>query len=198
MRISSMNCNYSANSKSYPAVSCKGLIRDRSSWPIIRNMSQSDLLEFKQIEQRLSKTKFWDLKISGIGEKFKELKFHFINKKNPKHVITDGIYPYDIHGKSIKFYSIVYGPENTSFNTLETLNMPSEERAEELYHKYQQNALYLRNREYNVAPLESLKMKEVELDMLEEVSALSEENHKITKVCTDIYLKNFTGNDYSY
>lgn len=196
MHISAIS-NNNVNSKFNSKLSCKGLIKDPSALPIIQGMLKNDIIEFEQIEQRLSKTKFWDLKISSIGDKFKEFKFHFINKKS-NHVITDGIYPYDKTGKSIKFYSIVYGSENTSLNTLETLIFKTKIRADELYDKYMQNVLYARNRAYNITPLESLKMKEVELDMLEEASELPTENHKVATISTDIQLKSSTGNEFFY
>lgn len=122
--------------KKYNNTTFNGLIKEQSALPIIESMSDVDKLELKQIEKRLAKTKFWDMKISSIGNAFKEFKFKFINKKNGNNVITDGIYPYNRNGKTISFYSIIYGPENTSLSTVETLRFKSEKRAEELYDKY--------------------------------------------------------------
>ena len=193
MRINAVSSNY--NATRWNNTPFNGLIKERSALPIIKSMSDEDKLELKQIEKRLSKTKFWDLKILSIGNEFKEFKFKFINKKNHNSVITDGIFPYAQQGKTISFYSIVYGPENTSFNNVETLRFKSEKRAEELYDKYQQNALYARNRGYNITPIESLKMKEVELKMLEEASKTTKGKRKITQVNTEYQTKQTTGND---
>ena len=71
----------------------------------------------------------------------------------------------------------------------------TEKRAEELYDKYHQNVLYVRNRGYNISPIESLKMKEVELRMLEESSRTTNCKRKITQVNTEYQTKPTTGND---
>lgn len=196
MRINAINSNYSANYRYNPHFD--GLIKDQAALPVIKSLSKSDKLELKKIEKRLAKTKFWDMKISSVGNTFKEFKFKFINKRNTNCIITDGIYPYDCNGNTIKFYSIVYGPENTSFNTIETLCFKSEKRAKKLYDEYQQNILYARNRAYNVTPVESLKMKEIELRMLEEACDNTSGKHKVKHVSTELRTKLTTGNDYNY
>lgn len=194
MQINAISNNYSANYK-YNNQNFNGLLKDKSALPVIKKMSKSDIVEFKQIEKRLSKTKFWDIKISSIGNSFKEFKFKFINKKSNNSIITDGIYPYDRDGKIIKFYSIIYGPENTSLSNIETLHFESEKRAEKLYDEYLQNSLYARSRGYNITPLESLKMKEVELVMLEEASKTTNGKRKNFQVNTEFRTKTTTGND---
>ena len=196
MRINKISSTYSANK--YNNQNFNGLVKDKSAIPIIKNMSESDKLEFNQIEKRLSETKFWDMKISSIGNKFQEFKFNFINKNYNNHIITDGIYPYNLDDNTIKFYSIVYGPENTSFNTIETLRFKSAKQAEELYNKYQQNILYLKNRGYNITPLESLKIKEIELRMLEESSKNTNGKRNIEQIDTKLKsTKKSIGNDFS-
>ena len=192
MRINAVSSNY--NATRWNNTPFNGLIKERSALPIIKSMSDEDKLELKQIEKRLSKTKFWDIKVSSIGNEFKEFKYKFINKNNGG-VITDGIFPYAQQGKTISFYSIVYGPENTLLNNVGTLRFKSEKRAEELYEKYQQNALYARNRGYNMTPVESLKMKEVELKMLEEASKTTNGKRNVTQVNTEYQTKSTTGND---
>ena len=196
MRINAINSNYNANNK------CKNpnfarLIKENSALPIINSMSENDKLELKQIEKRLSKTKFWDMKISSIGNEFKEFKFQFINKKNNR-VITDGIFPYDPKDKTIRFYSIIYGPENTSLNTLEKLHFKTKERAEELFNEYHDDVLYASNMGYNIRPIDALKMKEIELKMLEEAFITSKGKRNITQVNTEFKTKKTTGNDLSY
>ena len=195
MRINAISSNYNANK--WNNTPFNGLIKERSALPIIKSMSDEDKLELKQIEKRLSKTKFWDMKILSIGNQFKEFKFKFINKKSGG-VITDGIYPYDQKGKTINFYSIIYGPENTSLNNVETLRFKSEKRAEELYDQYQQNALYARNRGYNITPIESLKMKEVEFNMLEEAAQTENGKRHIIQFNTELRTKKTTGNDLRF
>lgn len=152
----------------YNTPSFKSLIIDKSASNIIKQLSKEDTFELQKIEKRLSKTKFWDMKISSVQNIFEELKFNFINKKSNNDIITDGIYPYNIDGKDIKFYTIIYGPESSSLNAVETLRFNSEKRAKELYDTHKQNIQYMVNRNYNLQPIESIKMKEVELQMLEE------------------------------
>ena len=180
-----LNCNNKPN--------FNGLIKSRSALPIIDNFSETDSFEFQKLAKRLSKTKFWDLKISGIGDKFKELKFHFINKSNKNKVITDGIYPYDIQGDTIKFYTIVYGPENASMNIVDSLKFKSEKEAKELYDTYKQMIMHSINRGYNITPLESLKIKEVELNMLEKASIFSKKRKPII-LNTELKTKEIVGN----
>ncbi len=196
MHINAIGTSYGINYKYKTMPNFKGLITEKSAAPIIDCMSESDKAEFKQIEERLSKTKFWDMKISGIGNQFKQFKFNFMNKIGKHGVITDGIYPYDRNGNSIRIYSIIYGPENTSLNNIETLNFKSEKEAEELYDTYSQNLMYMQNREYNVTPIESLRIKEIELNMLEEASKNAGLISNREGVITEFRTKETTGNDF--
>jgi len=193
MRINAIGNNSVVNKYNTPHFT--GLIKDKSALSVINRMSDGDKVELRQIEQRIAKTKYWDMKISTLSNKFNELKFRFINKKNNNNIITDGIYPYERQGDTIRFYTIVYGPENTSCNTVETLKFKTEKIAEELFDKYQQNALYSRNRGYNITPIESIKMKEVELNMLEEASETTQGKRKIKPIVTKINTKSFVGNE---
>ena len=197
MRINAINNNYNADYK-YRNINFKNLIKDFSAIPIINKMSESDKIKFNQIEKRLSKTKYWDMKISSFGNKFEEFKFSFINKKDNKKNITDGIHPYSKQNDTIKFYSIVYGPENTSFNNLEILKFKSKERADELYDKYTQDLLFLINRRYNITPIEFLKIKESEINMLEEAAETEEKKHVNKVVTTDFTTKHTIGNNLEF
>ena len=62
---------------------------------------------------------------------------------------------------------------------METLKFKSAKRAEELYNQYRDNLEYARLRSFNVSPLESLKFKVIELNMLEEASNYSEVTDKL-------------------
>ena len=197
MRINAINNNYNADYK-YRNINFKNLIKDFSAIPIINKMTESDKIEFNQIEKRLSKTKYWDMKISSFGNKFEEFKFSFINKKDNKKIITDGIHPYGKQNDTIKFYSIVYGLENTSFNNLEILKFKSKERADELYDKYTQDLLFLINRRYNITPVEFLKIKESEINMLEEAAETEEKKHVNKVVTTDFITKHTIGNNLEF
>ncbi len=199
MRINATgsNCNVRCQNNTVNP-SFRKLIKDKSALPIINNMSQKDILEFHQSEERLSKTKFWDLKISSVGNKFKEFKYHFINKANNHDIITDGIFPYNKRDNTINIYSIIYGPENLQVNSVETLKFKTKRRADELYNTYVEDILYLRNRGYNITPIESLEMKEHELNMLEESLTNLEESHNVVRLDTEIHFKHFTGNDFTY
>jgi hypothetical protein len=130
-----------------------------------------------------------------MGTKFKEFKFHFIDKKNKNGVITGGINPYNQHENKIDIYSIFYGEENTPMSGVSTLTFRSEERAAQLYEEYNQKVLYMRNRNYNLSPVEVLKIKELELNMLEESSALSHKSTNMHTLQTKIHFKEKTGNE---
>ena len=195
MYISAINNICSANQK-YSQQQFTGLIKDRSAVPIIKNMSKKDTLELKKIEKKLSKTKFWDMKISSIENKFEELKFEFIDKKNQSRIITGGIYPYDKKDNAIKIYSIIYGPENISSNVIENLRYKSSNRAEKVYNKYIQNLELVRLRGYNLTPLESIQSKVIELNMLEEASHFAEESDKLKYINTKLTTKKSIGNGF--
>ena len=77
MYISAINNICCANQK-YSQQHFTGLIKDRSAVPIIKNMSPKDTSELKKIEKKLSKTKFWDMKISSVGNTYEELKLPFL------------------------------------------------------------------------------------------------------------------------
>ena len=195
MRINAINSTVNTNYKQYTNPNFKKLIKDGSVMPIINSMSKHEKKEFKKFENRLSKSKYWDMKISTIKNQSNILKYSFINKKDKEGIITDGIYPYDIDGDTIKIYSIVYGPENTPSNSLKTLKFKSEKRAAELYNKYSQNTTHAINRRYNLTPLESLKMKEVELKMLEEATENMGITTSKTNIHTEFSTKTTVGND---
>lgn len=195
MRINAINSTVNTNYKQYTNPNFKKLIKDSSVMPIINSMSKHEKKEFKKFENRLSKSKYWDMKISTIKNQSNILKYSFINKKDKEGIITDGIYPYDIDGDTIKIYSIVYGPENTPSNSLKTLKFKSEKRAAELYNKYSQNTTHTINRRYNLTPLESLKMKEVELKMLEEATENMGITTSKTNIHTEFNTKTTVGND---
>ena len=67
--------------------------------------------------------------------------------------------------------------------------------AKKLYNDYADNVLYARNRGYNITPIESLKMKEVELKMLEESARTTNGKRSITQLNTEAQTKQTTGND---
>lgn len=194
MRVNAVDGSYVTAQNNNSKINFKSLIKDKSALPIINSMSESDILEFKKIEERLSKTKFWDLKISSIGNQFKEFKFHFIDKKHEHGVISDGIYPYHKKGKTINVYSIIYGPENTSHNLVESLKFKSKKRADEIYEIYHKNIEMVINRQFNLTPIESLKSKEIELNMLEEAASTPIKEQNLTHIYTELGTKNTIGN----
>jgi hypothetical protein len=194
MRINSICSSFNADYKHNTKPKFRGLIKDKTALPIINNLSKEDRIEFRKIEKRLAKTKYWDMKISSLGDKLNEFKFQFINKKN-NSIISDGIYPYNRDGKTIRYYSVVYGPEDTFNNTIESLKFKTEKRAEELYNKYEENIETLANRRCNISPVESIKMKEVELRMLEEAFDSYGKNHHSKTVTTELQTKRNVGNE---
>ena len=193
MYIAAIGSNYGSNHK-YSQKNFTGLIKDKSVEHIINNMSKNDILELKKIEKRLSRTKFWDMKISNINKMFNEFKFEFIDKKNQHVTITDGIHPYDKQDNTIKVYSIIYGDKNISQNIVETLRYKSSARADAVYNKYLKNMDELRHRGFNQSPIESIKSKEIELNMLEEASHFAAKEDKLKYVTTDLKTKNTIGN----
>ena len=195
MHINAIN-SYCITKRKYTKPNFKGLIKDRSVIPVIKNMSEKDAAELKKIEKRLSRTKFWDMRISRVGNVTDELKFEFLDKKNKHGVITDGIYPYDKKDNTIKVYSIIYGPENITRNVIENLKYKSSSRAEKVYNKYLQNIEMIRLRRYNLTPLENIKSKEIELRMLEESSHFAEGNEKLEYVNTELLTKDSIGNGF--
>ena len=164
--------NNNSNNKTQ---SFEKLIKDKSALQVINSMTESDKVEFKNVEKRLKKTKFWDLKIFGIGDKFKEFKFEFIEKSKKHCIITGGIYPYNRSQNTIDVYSIFYGPKNILSNTVEHLKFSSEERAQELYDAYRKNSEFMINCHGSIRPIEALRGKEIELNMLEEAFRTSRE-----------------------
>lgn len=196
MYINSLNCSYvTPNKYNNKQRNFEGLIKDKSALPIIKNLSSEDKFEFNRIEKRLSKTKFWDMKIYGQGKNFKEFKFEFLEKKNKSGIITNGIYPYNKNDNEIKIYSIIYGPENISDNVIKTLRYKSKKRADELYEKYLQILEQLKFKCFKLSPIESLKNKEFELKMLEEAAHYAKKCDKSDLVNTGITTKSSIGNN---
>ena len=172
MQINAIGSRYDTKCQYKKQPSFKKLIVDNSAKPIIKNMSKLDFFEFKQIRKRLAKTKYWDMRISGRGNDSNQLKFEFIDKSQKHIVITDGIYPYQKNENTIKIYSIIYGEDNLSNNLLKNLKFKSKQRADEVYNKYMHNMEVLRYKMYNITPIENIKNKETELNMLEEASGV--------------------------
>lgn len=197
MHISAINsCDFSNKKTTHQQF--KGLIKDKSVMNIIKNMSKRDSYEFRKIEKRLSKTKFWDMKISSIGDKLNGIKFEFIDKKKKHGVITDGIFPYRKEGNAINVYSIVYGSENISQNTVQTLKYKSDSRAAAVYNKYLKNIEEVRRKGFNLTPIESIKSKEIELDMLEEAASFADGNKNAKILDTKTTTKLNVGNDFKF
>ena len=194
MRINAPSI-FSINDKNNKQPNFCALKIDKSALPIIDNMSKEDILEFKQIKKRLSKTKFWDMKILSIDNAFKSFNFQFIHKKNKHSIITDGIFPYNQEGDTISIYTFIYGIENVSQNILEKLKFKSAKRAAEVFDQYNKNIEYARNRAFNMSPLENLKNKEFEINMLEEASKTRKISKSAKVINTDILTKNTAGND---
>ena len=193
MRINAISGSNSAYCVNKPR-NFKGLIKDKSVESIINNMSEKDILELKKLEKRIANTKFWDMKISKIENMIEELKFEFIDKKKLHGSITDGIFPYDKKGNAIKIYSIIYGPENISRNLVESLRYKSSSRATAVYNKYMKNLEFVKMRNGNLTPIEKIKSKEIELNMLEESSHFIDESDKLKYINTEMTTKDRIGN----
>ena len=144
------------------------LIIDKSVAEHIHTMPERDQAELSEITKRLSKTKFWDLKVYSVYNNLKNLSFNFIAKSHNNRIISDSIFPYDKSNKNIQIYSIVYGDENSSKNVIETLKFKTKKRADELYKQYTDSIQYLQSRNFNVSPIELIKNKEIQINMLEE------------------------------
>ena len=196
MRINAINSNNSAYCTNKNQ-SFKSLIKDKSVESIINNMSEKDILELNKIEKRLSKTKFWDMKISKVGNMIDDLKFEFVDKNERHGSITDGIFPYDKKGNAIKIYSIIYGPQNISRNLVESLRYKSSSRATAVYNKYFKNMEFVKLRNSNMTPLEQIKSKEIELNMLEESSHFIDESDKLKYLDTEMTTKDSIGNGFN-
>ena len=195
MRINAiMSSNTSCRCNGKPGF--KGLIKDKSVESIINNMSEKDILELNKLEKRIANTKFWDMKISKIENMFEELKFEFIDKMNRHGHITDGIFPYDKDGNAIKIYSIIYGPQNISRNLVESLRYKSSSRATAVYNKYFKNMEFVKLRNFNMTPIEKIKSKEIELNMLEESSHFIDESDKLKYLDTEMTTKERIGNGF--
>lgn len=196
MQITPICSNYNSNNKINTQPKFNGLIKDVSALPIINSMSKKDILELEQIEKRLAKTKFWDMKISAIKDQVKEFLFQFIDKKDNNGIITNGIFPYDKHDDTIKIYTIVYGPENIHTNAIGALKFKSKKRADEIYENYMQNIEFVRNRNFHLTPIESIKSKEIELNMLEESRDLINSTNNLNILNSTITTKEHVGNDF--
>jgi hypothetical protein len=167
MRINKIE-NYTPQNNNQPSFG--KLIKHYSALKVIAKMSAKDKAEFKEIEQRLSKTKFWDLKILGTGKKIKNFIFEFVNKKD-NSVIKNSIFPYDIKDNIIRFYTIApAGDKYNSMDTVGTLKFKSAQRANAIHEEYATNVAQSSDKHWVLSPLENLKNREIQLNMLEEAS----------------------------
>ena len=117
---------------------------------------------------------------------------------NKQDIITDGIHPYDKTDNTIKIYSIIYGPKNIFKSAVRTLRYSSKERADKVYSNYMRNFEMLCYQNNNLTPLESLKSKEIELNMLEEAAHFTETTDEINYLDTTVRTKNTIGNKFYY
>ena len=92
----------------------------------------------------------------------------FIQKKGAKQVIQNGIYPYNVKGNTISVYSINYGIDENAVNTTQNLKYKTKKIASKVYNNYSENQKSCLSKHWQLTPLENLKNRVIQLDMLEE------------------------------
>ncbi|MEE3348921.1 MAG: hypothetical protein VZR09_02675 [Candidatus Gastranaerophilaceae bacterium] len=75
--------NYTINSNHQAFTAIR---TDRYARRVINHMPAGDIAEFNQIKESLSKTKHWDLKLSGTGCDFKNFIFSFVHKEKKEEL----------------------------------------------------------------------------------------------------------------
>jgi hypothetical protein len=121
--------------------------------------------------------------------------FEFVNKKD-NSVIKNSIFPYDREDNIIHFYTIApAGDKYNSMDTIGTLKFKSAQRANDIYEEYAINAAKSSDKHWVLSPLENLKNREIQLNMLEEAS-LSMGNIETVFTNSKMFsTKNTIGND---
>lgn len=79
---------------------------------------------------------------------------------------------------------------------MEKLKFKSPKRAAEVFDQYNKNMEYVTGRVFNISPLENLKNKEFEINMLEEASETAKISKSAKAIHPDILVKNTIGNDF--
>lgn len=169
---------------------------DRYARRVINHMPAGDIAEFNQIKESLSKTKHWDLKLSGTGRDFKNFIFSFVNKEKKGRTILDNITPYMHKNDSIVAYTTIKQKEGFAINTVETLKYNSPETAKTLFDTYEQNCIEAVKKHWVLTPLENLKNHVIQLKMLEEATQNSFINNRSSFVNSLITTKDYIGNGY--
>ena len=127
-------------------------------------MTQNDILELKEIEKDLDKTKFWDLRIFGVGTKLKNFKFEFINRNNNQLIIHNSIHPYNKKDNTIYAYTVI----GNGINKIEELKFESAKRADEIFDSYQQSVKIATEKHWLLTPIENLRNRVQQIKMLDE------------------------------
>jgi hypothetical protein len=144
------------------------LIKDMSSLNVINGMSKSDIVELGKIEKRLSKSKFWDLKISSLDKEHKDLNFTFIRKGENHGIIANGIHPYKKNADTISIYTLNESSNFDTISSIEDLKFKTIEIADRIYDSYLKSVQFLFKKNWKLSPIESIKNKEIQLHMLEQ------------------------------
>lgn len=156
----------------YKQPSFKKMILDKNAKKIINSFTEAEKKEFQELSDRISKTRFWDLELSGYKNYKEEYAFlpRFYLNKNRKRTLeyVAGVSPSDINGNLLEITSP--HPVYDDDSVYENLKFPTKQRAKEIYDycKNRTHQLYSGDGYKTLTVLDELKHYVYSVEYMEE------------------------------
>ena len=160
MQVQGIQNNYNNNYK--PAF--KSAIIEKSAEKVIDSLSVAEQKEFNNIIQRISNTKFWDMRLSKVIRNTDDFWCDFVNKKNPKKVFKLGIQPFEANGSKVKIQSIITQDDGI----VEKIRFSSPQRVQAMLDMYKRHAQEMTERNFNSSNLQRFARWAEQLEFLDE------------------------------
>lgn len=160
MQVQGVNNNYNKNYK--PVFS--SLIAKESAQKLIEQISQREEKDFKILCNRLSRTKFWDLRLGTMENNPEELWGEFVYKKNTRKIYKFGIYPFEIKDNKVQIYPII----GDSMDNIDKIKFSSPSRAQAMINLYKRQNQELVKNNFKSTNLQKLTRWTEQLEFLDE------------------------------
>lgn len=146
---------------------------------ILQAMSEKDKVSFNRAETRIEKAKFWDLILDTTKDKYGKLLFFFSfrQKFKPHKILSGGIIPYKIKENTMLVHTFDMHSNRNEVLKDESLPFRNEYIARKLKNEHKNLWEYYIS---NPTPLAEIRIKEKELNLLEESYIYMEEQGLIS------------------
>lgn len=162
MQVLSVQNNYNNNNSYRP--SFKSVIVEKSAQKVVESMTKAEQKAFNEIVERLSDTKFWDMRLSKVISGANEFWCDFVYKKNPKKVYKMGIFPMKAEGSMVEVYPM-FAKSDSDFVKL---RFSSQQRAQAMMDMDKRHSKEMLESNYKSTNIQRLTRWAEKLEFLDE------------------------------